>query len=257
MTLKLRQHLDGPRRTTEGDGVRGDHGAPEIGTEVVPPALGPSTYQPGDFDTNAPGGTERVSPALLIAPDEIPSAPKTLSRDAISPSGFVSSVQATRIASTAIASDQVDALALHLANAYVERMSDVSWHLTRGRLDEDGHATLSALGEHLVELGPAEIDPDRPGVAVRRIEEGLLVPDDDRGSGRLSVRVAKDGDDLLIEVRLSDFRSAIRGTKPRAGVREFLYRQTQCRVHSAVCKTFLRRFAKPEIDRFLRSAAQS
>ncbi|MEW6775721.1 MAG: hypothetical protein AB1405_05475 [Bdellovibrionota bacterium] len=180
-----------------------------------------------------------LSPPISFSVSEILSLPEIFHREAISPEGFVTSIQAARYPGMAAKVKDLSALAKKLQFEYVKEIAGTSGLPVRPEESEKG-STFYLLRRPLIRMGPPEAAGE--GVSRRKVLGGFLVAPEDRGKGILETRAFADGKDLIVVVSLEDYRSAIRGTAPTASLRTWLYLQTQARLHETVGKRFLRGF---------------
>lgn len=193
-----------------------------------------------------------LSPPLDIHPREVPALPRAISRESLSPEGYITSVQAARFETLWREGLDPAHLAVELSREYGRVISKLGAFFVRPKADPDGSVRFTVRGITLLALSPPEALPgalEGSGIARRHVRDGRLVPRVDRGRGVFDVIVRRDGPDLLVEIRVADYRSAVRGTRASSPLRSALYLQSQSRFHRWVTIAFLKKFCRPVIDR--------
>jgi hypothetical protein len=137
-----------------------------------------------------------------------------------------------------------------LARSYWRFLNRISLGLIRVVYESDAR-TIVALSRRLPLLrfrAPEyETAPDR-GSVTWRIERGLLVAREGRGSGYLRILVRR-ASPTAVRVRLEvrNFYPWLRGSGRFARFGTWLYAQTQLRIHVLVCNAFLRSLARVDL----------
>jgi hypothetical protein len=184
-------------------------------------------------------------------------------RDVVPERGAVSSVQ---VADASVRRDALEPLwkpeyLERLARSYWRFLSRISLGLIRVVYAPDSR-TVVLLSRHLPLLrfrAPEyEIEPDA-GAVTWRIERGILVARQGRDRGFLRIDVQRfapgwhgldpgPGCDLVrVRVEVRNFYPWIRGTGWFARFGAWLYSNTQLRIHSLVCRLFLRSLVRLDL----------
>jgi len=184
-------------------------------------------------------------------------------RDVVPETGAVSSVQ---VADAAVPREALERLwkpqyLERLARSYWRFLTRISLGLVRVVYAPDSRTVVLAsrrlplLRFHAPEY---EVDPDG-GAVTWRIERGLLVAREgrDRGFLRIDVRRFADGRPGLdpgpgaelvrVRVEVRSFYPWIRGRGRFARFGTWLYSHTQLRIHSLVCRLFLRSLVRLDL----------
>jgi len=166
---------------------------------------------------------------------------RTLSnKDRLSASGHISSIQTGRFAARLRA--ESTACSIGIQQAYAKNIGKLP--LMRSVASKGGGVKFKVGPLTLIELGPIQSVTSKPGLSQRPVIGGLLVPRSERGRGKVRVEVKAAGAETIVKLELADYRSAIRGTKARAPIRQAVYEQTQLRIHRRVCNAFLRSLSR-------------
>jgi hypothetical protein len=137
-----------------------------------------------------------------------------------------------------------------LARGYWNHLRRVSLGLIRVRYGEaDRTVTLVAPWLPLLRFQAPEYDISRAAASVTwRIERGLLVAAEGRGSGWLRIEVLRDesasGDAVRIRVEVRNFYPWLRGSGRFARFGSWFYSQTQLRIHRRMTIGFLRSLSR-------------
>ena len=190
------------------------------------------------------------SPDIEIDPARVPAHPKVLNTDAISPAGYVTSIQATRFAGffragePAATGAQLTRYAELLNLYYPTQVPILAAKLgakgIRCEVEADGTSRFKVDGLVVIEMGPPRAVPGEPGVTQRVVRRGLLIPSEDQYRGLFETSVRQRGNDLICAIAIRDYRSTVRGTRENDALRAHLYKATQLAAHAVVGVGFLR-----------------